>query len=501
MTAVTLWTLAAGLGYAAVPLSLKIFFAKLDAVGYNFAVILLFFTSLYIAGLDQWADSRLLRAAVFSIPISNILLIATNELHGWVWNGFTPAGNNIFVFHHGPAFTWIVVTGYAIILTMVFILWWSTRRGSVISRAQARLLLYGVLIPIAANIVYLYGFKGVEGVDWSSVTFLITGVIFLYALNSQSLMDITPIARDRLMHNMTDGMIVLDTQKRIIDANKKAHEIIGTQFLGKGLMEIELLAGPLTGHLSEDQQKVELVFGDVDSQYYDALISPLLDKPLGLIGHLVIFRNITERKKAELALEQQLLEIQKLNNELQDTQDQLIAQQRALAAVDERRRLARNMHDSVNQSIHGLMLYSETLIDMLNKNQAETAIWVAERIQESGRLALKEIRLMLFETDPQRIDEMTDLIEIINERLNMVENRVGIQTEVMNKGLDLVNIHVVMKENLYWFAIEALNNALKHAHPKYIKIVFRGTDSSLEMEIKDDGSGFDVNKVKTGDLG
>ena len=396
---------------------------------------------------------------------------------------------------------WIVTNGYAVILTIVFILWWLTQRGSVISRAQARLLLYGILIPIAANIIYLYGFTGVEGVDWSSVTFLITGIIFLYALNSQSLLDITPIARDQLMHNMKDGMIVLDNQRRIVDANKKAHEMIRIQFLGKGLMEVEPLARSLDGRLSEGEQNVELVFDDADSQYYDALISPLLDKTLGLIGHLIIFRNITERKKAEFALEQKLLEIQKLNNELQDTQDQLIAQQRALAAVDERRRLARNMHDSVNQSIHGLALYSETLIDMLNMNQAEKAIWVAERIQESGREALKEIRLMLFETDPQQIDEVTDLVKILNERLLVVESRVGIQTEVVNKGLDLVGMHVLMKENLYWLAVEALNNALKHARPKCIKIVFQGSDLALEMEIEDDGSGFDVCKVKTGGFG
>ena len=81
MTNATLLTLAAGLGYAVVPLELKIFFAKLDAVGYNFAIILFLFTTLYIAGLDRWADNWLLRVAAFSIPNSNILLAATNELH------------------------------------------------------------------------------------------------------------------------------------------------------------------------------------------------------------------------------------------------------------------------------------------------------------------------------------------------------------------------------------------------------------------------------------
>jgi len=501
MTGITLWTLAAGLGYAAVPLNLKIFFAKLDAVGYNSAVVLFFFTALYIAGLDEWADNKWLRVSVFFLPISNIILIGTNDFHHWVWQEFTPVGNNIVVFQHGPGFTWVAATGYLIILLMIVVLWRASIQGSVISRTQARLLLYATLIPVAANIVYLYGIKGEEGVDWSSVTFLITGVIFLYALYGQNLMDITPIARDILMNNMSDGMIVLDTQHRIIDVNRKAVEMIGVQLLGARLDEIELLMGSLAGRLGDKEQKAELVFGDADSQYYDALVSPLPDKSTKIIGHLVIIRNMTSWKNAELALEQRLLEIQRLHNELQDTQEQVVDQQRTLAAVEERRRLARNMHDSVNQSIHGLMLFTETLIDLLKKNQTETVMWVAERIQESGRQALREIRLMLFEINPQLIKEETDLMKIINERLRMVESRVGINAQLVSQNKVPLNLHVLIKENLYWMAIEALNNAIKHGQPKNIKIIFNGSDSLLKVEIADDGLGFDINTIQAGGFG
>src|SRR5688572_28845810 len=67
MMGLTLWTLAAGLGYAAIPLSLKIFFAKIDAVGYNTALALLFLFCLYFGGLERWADHPWFRRIVFLI--------------------------------------------------------------------------------------------------------------------------------------------------------------------------------------------------------------------------------------------------------------------------------------------------------------------------------------------------------------------------------------------------------------------------------------------------
>ena len=109
-------------------------------------------------------------------------------------------------------------------------------------------------------------------------------------------------------------------------------------------------------------------------------------------------------------MEQRLFEIQELNKNLQESQAQVVAQQRRLAKLEERKRLGRDMHDSVNQSIHSLMLFSETLISLLKKDQINKAISVAERIQESGRRALKEIRLLVFETQSQEADEITDLI-------------------------------------------------------------------------------------------
>jgi signal transduction histidine kinase len=158
------------------------------------------------------------------------------------------------------------------------------------------------------------------------------------------------------------------------------------------------------------------------------------------------------------------------------------------------------MHDSVNQSIHSLMLYSETLTSLLKKDQFNEAVSIAERIQDSGRRALKEIRLLVFETQSQKVDETTDLVTALQERFNFVENRVGIQTDIILDGT-LAYIPSEWNENLYWIAVEALNNALKHAQTNKVKVFFRCRDGRFEMEIIDKGMGFDITLSNGGGMG
>lgn len=303
MFGATLWTLAAGLGYAAVPLSLKIAFAKIESIGYNSALSMFIFFAMYYAGLDEWVDKKWVKAFFFLLPISSILLIITNELHGWVWVGFSPIGGNIVVFKHGLGFVWTAITGYLMILILISILGLASRKGSVISRRQSRVLIYACLFPIIANIFYLYGIRGSEGVDWSSVTFSITGVLFLRALYGTRLLDLSPIARDKLVNSLSDGMIVLDIQNRIIDINQVASEIFAsspTTMLGKDLADIAPLSRPFLEQPLEQEIKTELEVGSMNKRYFDVLISPLRDGPKKIIGRLIIYRNITDRKENEL---------------------------------------------------------------------------------------------------------------------------------------------------------------------------------------------------------
>jgi PAS domain S-box-containing protein len=185
--------------------------------------------------------------------------------------------------------------------------------------------------------------------------------------------------------------------------------------------------------------------------------------------------DITERRHAEAALLQ-------------------------LTTVEERQRLARDLHDSVNQSIHSLVLFSETLISTLEKNNFARAIQISKRLQESARQALKEARLMLYEMQPSAMGMDVDFIQDLETRLSTVERRAGIKVHIVQEG-SMENCPREWYENLFWITIEALNNALKHAQARNMLIVIECFPQSMRLEIVDDGIGFDVDKVRSGGFG
>ncbi len=626
MIAVSLWTLAAGAGYSAVPLNFKVIFAKIEAIGYNTALPLFILFAIYHANLEKWGNKKWLHTLLFLISISNILLIITNELHGWVWTGFSPVEGNVVVFEHGPGFIWVASTGYLMIASLLVILWLASRKGPEISRKQSRLLLYASLFPIIANIFYLYEIKGTEGVDWSSVTFSVTGFLFLRAIYGTRLLDLVPVARDKLFRSLSDGMIVLDMQNRIIDINQAAADMIASTpalLLGKDFTEVTPFAQSFLGEPPEQEIKAELGVGIPNKLYFDVLISPLREVPEKFIGRLIIFRNITERKENELrllqliqaveqspisvvitdekgfitfvspffttltgytpseaigtplnivqsrqtpdeayqemwqtvrsgrkwegellnkkkngdlyweheviapvldangniysfiavkqditerklaeqTLENRFLEIQTLNKDLQEAQTQIVAQQRALATAEERQRLGRNLHDSVNQSIHSLMLFSETLIALLQNGETEQAIRAAERIHESGEQALKEVRLLVHEGQVVFMGGYLGLIQAVENRLNMVERRVGIQADFSYDLFALERSPQEWIENLYWIILEGLNNSLKHSQASRVHVSMVDDVNRLTVEVKDNGAGFAQSQAGGGGFG
>lgn len=307
MLGITLWTLAAGLDYAAVPIPLKVFFAKLEYTAYNIGFVFFAFFALSYAGYEHWLENTRIKAFFSVIMISNILLAWTNDWHGWLWSGFERSayGDNTVIFEHGPGYLWAAVTGYLMILAIIVPLWQASHSGSEFLRRQARLIFYAGLLPVLGNLFYLFQPPEFKGVDWTPISFSISGILFLLALYGTRLLDLVPIARDKLVAHLSDGMIVLDPGDRIIDANQAAADMIQSTLeglIGKKLSEVFPFALALSGHTPKQEIRTDLEVGSRDKRYYDVLISPLLEDRGTVIGRLIVFRNITERKEKELRL-------------------------------------------------------------------------------------------------------------------------------------------------------------------------------------------------------
>lgn len=187
--------------------------------------------------------------------------------------------------------------------------------------------------------------------------------------------------------------------------------------------------------------------------------------------------------------------------EVKLAEDKLRQTAAQLVALEERQRLARDLHDSVNQSLHSLTLFSETLTAVLQKGNVDRALSIAGRLQESSRQSLKEVRLLLYQLQPsEKTTEGIHLLDDLELRLNRVERRAGVRAELVVDG-DSANCSSEQQTSIFWIIIEALNNALKHAEAKEVRVLLQFQPQGTFVEVSDNGRGFEMATLPAGGLG
>jgi len=171
----------------------------------------------------------------------------------------------------------------------------------------------------------------------------------------------------------------------------------------------------------------------------------------------------------------------------------------ALGIAEERNRLARDLHDSVTQSLYSLTLFAEAASEELDAGEVETTKSHLKDLRETSRQALQEMRLMVFELRPPEL-ETKGFTLALQERLETVEARTGIESVI---SIDIEErLPSKIENGLYSIAREALNNILKHSHATKVKITLQRKNGSIIFEIQDNGIGMEaLNASNSAGLG
>jgi signal transduction histidine kinase len=169
------------------------------------------------------------------------------------------------------------------------------------------------------------------------------------------------------------------------------------------------------------------------------------------------------------------------------------------ATLEERQRLARELHDSVTQSLYSLTLFTEAGRHWAEDGNLEGVRGNLMRIAETAQQALKDMRLLVYELRPPRLN--TDgLIGALRHRLDAVERRAGIEVRLEVETLPA--LAQSDEEQLYQIALQALNNSLQHARASEVRVRLASQAGELELEVADNGVGFEPQAVgATGGMG
>ncbi|MCB0193995.1 MAG: PAS domain S-box protein [Anaerolineae bacterium] len=166
-----------------------------------------------------------------------------------------------------------------------------------------------------------------------------------------------------------------------------------------------------------------------------------------------------------------------------------------MAVLKERQRLARDLHDSVTQSLYSLSLFSRAGREAAEDGDTDRLNHSLRELEHNTLHALREMRLLLYELRPADL-EQEGLIQAVKLRLNTVERRVGLQLDVQLD--DLPDIPSGCEIELYHIIVEAMNNVIKHAAATHLALHLTQANHDLHLLIVDDGRGFDPAQVKGG---
>jgi PAS domain S-box-containing protein len=205
-------------------------------------------------------------------------------------------------------------------------------------------------------------------------------------------------------------------------------------------------------------------------------------EPVGLCG---VCLDVTNRKLAE----------QERARLMQSERAAL----RAKTALEERQKLARELHDSVSQALYGIALGTQTALDALATDQDLTAADDAIRyVLELSEAGLAEMRSLIFELRPESL-EAEGLIAAIERNVAAARSRHNLEVQV--QLCPEPELTLAAKEAVYRIAQEALHNTVKHARAKMVSLRLDPDDGGVVLEVADDGVGFDPHIAYPGHLG
>jgi PAS domain S-box-containing protein len=176
----------------------------------------------------------------------------------------------------------------------------------------------------------------------------------------------------------------------------------------------------------------------------------------------------------------------------------LYRQARRLAVMEERQRLARELHDSVSQALYSIALGTHTALALLERENPVRAAKPLEYVLSLADAALAEMRALIFELRPDAL-EQEGLVVALSRHAEALLARYHLAVETV--FCEEPSIPLDVKEALYRIAVESMNNAVKHAQATRISLRLRTQDGIITLEVHDDGVGFDPQGEYPGHLG
>jgi PAS domain S-box-containing protein len=470
----SLWTLGTAMESSVPDLSLKIFWAKFSFSAYMFGLLAFFVMVLQITDRHHWLNRKTI-FLLSLIPLITISLVWTNDFHRLIWQNLYLNGDGTLTPQWGLWFWVHAVYSEGLNLFSVILLMHFRQRSATLYSKHFKYLAFSMIFIMVVNAIYTLGIGPV--IDLTPIANGMANLFITWALFRNKLFNIVPIARTRIMESISDGIVVLDLDNRIIDVNPAARLIFesGAQTIGRSITDYFAQWPALLELALREGEQLEFSRLSEEYHYCEASCLPIFNERRNLLGKLLTIRDITAKKM---------------------TEERLWQQQQQIAVKEEREKMARDLHDNLGQVFGFINVQTQAIREYLKKGQLPTADHCLERITEVVQDAHETVRQTITTMRGElSSNKPIDLLGELKWQVGLFSQIYGIPVDIDYIGEHNLGLDPEIIEQLLNIIKECLNNAGKHAQARKVKIKVLEKDEELNIFVSDNGCGFNLKKV------
>ncbi len=487
--AATLWAFTSAIEKIPPDIPTKILISKIQYFGVSAVPPLWLLFVLQYLRRDRLLKLEL-KLLLWVIPFICIVLVWTNEIHHLIWASVTPVSSMVgapSIYQHGPLFWFFAVYNYLCMLLGCLGLIWALFYMPAKYKSQARFLLAGISIAWLTNLLYLAGITPTPGLDLTSLSFLLTGVILSWSILKHQMLDLIPIAREAVVEQMVDAIIVLDEEERLIDMNARARGLLGMrryEAAGNTMGAVfPYLKSKIPAEHSNQETVSEISLPNQPGMWYELRTAPLKNAQGHPIGFALTLRDITRSSIAE----QQLRSAEAERSRLKEAQ----------AVEMERNRIAQEIHDGLAQNLVALRMRLRRLGKLQEADPARMSVELKDA-QELVDDSLLEARRSIFALRPLALASR-GFVPALEQFAAGFSEYYDLQVHLEASGLK-ARLPPTLELTLFRIIQESLNNVAKHAQASQVWITLGDCDlDKVQVEIRDNGQGFDLAELDHSD--